>query len=493
MTSRRKERVGGGKTTARPSTQQGAADPPRSPIARGSSGARTPGRPTTAQTMEYMAMTPKTATAALARSQHHSVSLPDLGATMPATLPRSARAKTPNPSLFTRTGAPLRRDAAAENPWTPPERHTKTSLQDTAYAGRSKLVTLFKNTAIDDPEEFLMSLQKANDGEHKAEARARKEAERLEGYNQFSRPMLSDHAPLRTLLMDEEKNNIEKCGSLSEFRERKATMNQPHPSYDIDGDGYVSQEDLWLSKRFDMDGNGVLDPDEQEVGRFLMAQAFFRSHRDDLHLYGPEWNAGDRLKSQWQKCEKDNIDRLATAHTFQKILSGLKETEKHYRDIGSNGVTETLILANKGLTAHNFYSDKFDTTAWNDHGANPRFIAEDERFARRAKLTARGSAMPGETMPLTPKPKTPISMAGCGVVQDPHPMVIPNYGARVESTARRNDIANDHGGSRHTLKHLQKVRDRDICATRLDKFEASQPQYSRRRVSFITNLAIENS
>jgi hypothetical protein len=181
MTSRRKERVGGGKTTARPSTQQGAADPPRSPIARGSSGARTPGRPTTAQTMEYMAMTPKTATAALAQSQHHSVSLPDLGATMPATLPRSARAKTPNPSLFTRTGAPLRRDAAAENPWTPPERHTKTSLQDTAYAGRSKLVTLFKNTAIDDPEEFLMSLQKANDGEHKAEARARKEAERLEG------------------------------------------------------------------------------------------------------------------------------------------------------------------------------------------------------------------------------------------------------------------------------------------------------------------------
>ena len=146
------------------------------------------------------------------------------------------------------------------------------------------------------------------------------------------------------------------------------------------------------------------------------------------------------------------------ACAVRRTHAGLKETEKHYRDVGSNGVTETLILANKGLTAHNFYSDKFDTTAWNDHGANPRFIAEDERFARRAKLTARGSTVPGETMPLTPKPKTPISMAGCGVVQDPHPMVIPNYGARVESTARRNDIANDHGGSRHTLKHLQKVR-----------------------------------
>lgn len=33
--------------------------------------------------------------------------------------------------------------------------------------------------------------------------------------------------------------------------------------------GYVSQEDYFLAKRFDLDGNGVLDPDEQEVKRFL--------------------------------------------------------------------------------------------------------------------------------------------------------------------------------------------------------------------------------
>ena len=65
----------------------------------------------------------------------------------------------------------------------------------------------------------------------------------------------------------------------------------PHISYDIDGDGYVSQvraytrvfeysslrlsmhthllettqEDYFLAKRFDLDGNGLLDPDEQEV------------------------------------------------------------------------------------------------------------------------------------------------------------------------------------------------------------------------------------
>lgn len=32
----------------------------------------------------------------------------------------------------------------------------------------------------------------------------------------------------------------------------------PHPSYDLDNDGYVSMQDYRLAKRFDLDGNGVL-------------------------------------------------------------------------------------------------------------------------------------------------------------------------------------------------------------------------------------------
>ena len=60
-------------------------------------------------------------------------------------------------------------------------------------------------------------------------------------------------------------------------------------------------------------------------------------------------------------------------------------------------------------------------------------------------------------------------------------------------TARAEMHANVHEGSRHNMYHLRKIRDRDVCQARLDKFEAAQPQYSRRRVSFITNLAIENS
>ena len=56
--------------------------------------------------------------------------------------------------------------------------------------------------------------------------------------------------------------------------------------------------------------------------------------------------------------ERGNIERLATAHTFQKMLNKLKETEKHYRDIGSHGVTEALELEDKHPIRHNFYADK---------------------------------------------------------------------------------------------------------------------------------------
>jgi hypothetical protein len=48
---------------------------------------------------------------------------------------------------------------------------------------------------------------------------------------------------------------------------------QPHPSYDIDGDGIVSNEDLAVAREFDRDGNGVLDDDEKRELRRRIAKA----------------------------------------------------------------------------------------------------------------------------------------------------------------------------------------------------------------------------
>jgi len=278
----------------------------------------------------------------------------------------------------------------------------------------TSLISSFHEIAHDDPEEFLATLQKQRDRD-----RRRDGVDMLpEGPNQFSRPAMSSEVPLRSLFLDPSANNLPRSNTQSDLRKNLRTVNMPHSSYDIDGDGYVSQEDYFLSKRFDLDGNGVLDPDEQEVGRFIMAQDFFRNHRDDIRLYGDEWKG----------TEAENIERLATANTFQKMLNKLKETEKHYRDIGSKNATACLIMADRRITQHNFYADKFDTTAWNDYGANPR------------------------------------------------------------STTRRDG----HSGSRENMYHLRKTNSRDVCQGRLEQHEKSLPQFSKARSSMITNWSIEN-
>ena len=47
---------------------------------------------------------------------------------------------------------------------------------------------------------------------------------------------------------------------------------KPHPSMDVDGDGTVSAFDLKLAKRFDDDGNGILDEEETANLRAMMAK-----------------------------------------------------------------------------------------------------------------------------------------------------------------------------------------------------------------------------
>jgi len=47
-------------------------------------------------------------------------------------------------------------------------------------------------------------------------------------------------------------------GSRTELREARRREMMPHPSFDVDGDGFVSQQDYRTAKRFDMSGEGIL-------------------------------------------------------------------------------------------------------------------------------------------------------------------------------------------------------------------------------------------
>ena len=72
-----------------------------------------------------------------------------------------------------------------------------------------------------------------------------------------------------------------------------------------DLDGYVSQEDYKLAKRFDLDGNGILDPNERRVGQIVLAEEFFQKNKDNLNYFGPQI-----VKNTF----KQNVDQLVNSH-----------------------------------------------------------------------------------------------------------------------------------------------------------------------------------
>lgn len=118
---------------------------------------------------------------------------------------------------------------------------------------------------------------------------ASEEIDALGDYNAFSRPRPSNTAPLRSAFLDPEINNFPKSRTRTELMKRIRYASMPHPSYDLDNDGYVSRDDYRLAKRFDFDGNGLLDPEEREIGKRVLTDEFFKRHAHDLHNFGAEF------------------------------------------------------------------------------------------------------------------------------------------------------------------------------------------------------------
>lgn len=165
--------------------------------------------------------------------------------------------------------------------------------------------------------------------------KAQSEIDALGDYNAFSRPRPSRTAPLRSCLLDPKVNNfplsknryISKChfaGFLLEFvnlllhSRRSELMKRiryrsiPHPSYDVDCDGFVSTSDYRFAKRFDLDGNGVLDPEERKICKQVLADEFFRSHAHDIGNFGENFAKNSHRK---------NVENLASSHRFNSPVS----------------------------------------------------------------------------------------------------------------------------------------------------------------------------
>jgi len=176
-------------------------------------------------------------------------------------------------------------------------------------------------------------------------------------------PGLSATAPLRTLLLDPAVNDIPRSRVQSELRRTLRAADRPHASYDVDGDGAISPGDIAVARRCDAGGTGVLGKAQRAEARRILAEDFFLQHRGDYNLYGEKWTGDPAADAR----------SLAADPTFAFSLGQLRTKEMRLFNCGSQKMTGCLSVPAR-LTTTNFFTDKFDTTAWNDVGAVPRTV-----------------------------------------------------------------------------------------------------------------------
>ena len=61
----------------------------------------------------------------------------------------------------------------------------------------------------------------------------------------------------------------------------------PHPSFDIDGDGFISNLDMFLGKRFDADKDGKLNEQELSAAKKAKESGYLDQFMFGLERTGP--------------------------------------------------------------------------------------------------------------------------------------------------------------------------------------------------------------
>lgn len=255
--------------------------------------------------------------------------------------------------------SPLVSNRSAKSQPTSARGQQKEAIDNFQKTGRSEVSSVLSTN------EVLRRLGEKSDKQKQEIDQA--EINALGEYNAFSRPKRSMKMPLRSVFLDDSINNFPPSRTQSELLKRIKARGTPHTSYDLDQDGYVSQEDFRLAKRFDLDGNGVLDPDERAIGKRVLADEFFKSHAHDIECFGPKFTTFTHAQ---------NVDRLAKSQCFERAYEKLKSIERSLIARSAKPILECMQLPDDTLTRHNFYTDKFDCTAWNDFDAIPRAASQ---------------------------------------------------------------------------------------------------------------------
>jgi len=210
---------------------------------------------------------------------------------------------------------------------------------------------------------------------------------RLGPYNKYSTPIPSRTiAPLRSALMDPSVNNFVPSKTRTQLLERIQARCEPHDSYDVDGDGWVSPEDYCIAKQFDLGRDGILDPDERKLAKQVVVEQFLEKNDSGLRALGA---LGGRSKL----IEHTLRDSAIVADmSLPQTMSALSQAKLALR----NSTRDLLCPWDQdaaGTKTQRFFTNKLDATAWNDFDTVPRHTLsrglEDHGGSRRRLLFTR--------------------------------------------------------------------------------------------------------
>lgn len=122
--------------------------------------------------------------------------------------------------------------------------------------------------------------------------------------------------------------------------ERRWQRDYPHHTFDIDGDGFVDNYDYQLSKRFDQDGNNVIDKEEMLAGKRIMAKELWEQHTKQESLAQPAMSERSRMRKMDELLA---LNHQSNGHA--KFIAQYKKTRlDHWKEQqrGSSGVIACL-------------------------------------------------------------------------------------------------------------------------------------------------------
>jgi len=121
-----------------------------------------------------------------------------------------------------------------------------------------------------------------------------------------------------------------KYRTVTELKQARKRNAKPHHTFDVDGDGVVSSQDLLLSTKFDDDGNGVLDDAERKELRRAMVQSAIAKYRRLPRARGKETEEMIKAftKNLDETVDRPNFLERFNALQIQTMISSTADSTK---------------------------------------------------------------------------------------------------------------------------------------------------------------------